>query len=208
MVLVPRRMRRALKLPLILLVFLITSPSVWAAEKNRLRVDDYQIEAELSPHGHKLTARAKVKFTALEDLSIATFELNNGLRLTKVLDANNKPLNAERVTQDSTVRIPLPNGLSKDTTTTFTFDYEGVLESGDESPVQGLKLANIGDDNISIVDTSTYRILGTIPVGKGPTGLTFSQDGRFAYVSNQGDKSVNGLALQFMGSAHHRGFGD
>ena len=146
MVLVPRRMRRALKLPLILLVFLITSPSVWAAEKNRLRVDDYQIEAELSPHGHKLTARAKVKFTALEDLSIATFELNNGLRLTKVLDANNKPLNAERVTQDSTVRIPLPNGLSKDTTTTFTFDYEGVLESGDESPVQGLKLANIGDD--------------------------------------------------------------
>ena len=146
MVLVPRRMRRALKLPLILLVFLITSPSVWAAEKNRLRVDDYQIEAELSHHGHKLTARAKVKFTALEDLSIATFELNNGLRLTKVLDANNKPLNAERVTQDSTVRIPLPNGLSKDTTTTFTFDYEGVLESGDESPVQGLKLANIGDD--------------------------------------------------------------
>ena len=146
MVLVPRRMRRALKLPLILLVFLITSPSVWAAEKNRLRVDDYQIDAELSPHGHKLTARAKVKFTALEDLSIATFELNNGLRLTKVLDANNKPLNAERVTQDSTVRIPLPNGLSKDTTTTFTFDYEGVLESGDESPVQGLKLANIGDD--------------------------------------------------------------
>src|SRR5205085_7095021 len=146
MVLVPRRMRRALKLPLILLVFLITSPSVWAAEKNRLRVDDYQIEAELSPHAHKLTARAKVKFTALEDLSLATFELNNGLRLTKVLDANNKPLNAERVTQDSTVRIPLPNGLSKDTTTTFTFDYEGVLESGDESPVQGLKLANIGDD--------------------------------------------------------------
>ena len=146
MVFVPRRMRRALKLPLTLLLLLVSSAPTWAAEKNRLRVDDYQIEAELSPHAHKLTARAKVKFTALEDLSIATFELNNGLRLTKVLDANNKPLNAERVTQDSTVRIPLPNGLSKDTTTTFTFDYEGVLESGDESPVQGLKLANIGDD--------------------------------------------------------------
>ena len=146
MVLVSRRMRRALKLPLILLLLLVTSAPMWAVEKNRLRVDDYQIEAELSPHAHKLTARAKVKFTALEDLSIATFELNNGLRLTKVLDANNKPLNAERVTQDSSVRIPLANGLSKDTTTTFTFDYEGVLESGDESPVQGLKLANIGDD--------------------------------------------------------------
>jgi aminopeptidase N len=135
-----------LKLPALVLLLLVVSLPCWAAEKNRLRVDDYQIEAELAPHSHKLTARAKVKFTALEDLSVATFELNNGLRLTKVLDANNKPLNAERVTQDSTVRIPLSNGLPKGTTTTFTFDYEGVLESGDDSPVQGLKLAYIGDD--------------------------------------------------------------
>ena len=144
----PGRAFLALKLKLVVILLgllAISSPAV-AAEKNRLRVDDYQIEAELTPHGHKLTARAKVKFTALEDLSVATFELNNALRLTKVLDANNKPLNAERVTQDSTVRIPLPNGLPKDTTTTFTFDYEGALESSDDSPVQGLKLAYVGDD--------------------------------------------------------------
>jgi predicted negative regulator of RcsB-dependent stress response len=146
MFLVPRRARRALTLSYAFVVLFAMCSPLWAAEKNRLRVDDYQIEAELSPHAHKLTARAKVKFTALDDLSIATFELNNGLRLTKVLDTNNKPLNAERVTQDSTVRIPLPNGLSKDSTTTFTFDYEGVLENADDSPVQGLKLANIGDD--------------------------------------------------------------
>ncbi|HET7442755.1 MAG TPA: M1 family aminopeptidase [Terriglobales bacterium] len=141
-----RRARRALNLPVIgLIIFVVCSPA-WGAEKNRLRVDDYQIEAELSPHSHKLTARAKVKFTALDDLSIATFELNNGLRVSKVLDANNKPLSAERVTQDSTIRIPLANGLAKDSTTTFTFDYEGVLENADDSPVQGLKLASIGDD--------------------------------------------------------------
>ena len=52
-------------------------------------------------------------------------------------------------------------------------------------------VANIGEDNISIVDVATLRILGTIPAGKGPTGLTFSRDGRFAYVSNQGDKTVS-----------------
>jgi len=51
-------------------------------------------------------------------------------------------------------------------------------------------VANIGDNTISIVDTTSFRILGTIGVGKGPTGLTFSRDGRFAYVSNQGDKTV------------------
>jgi hypothetical protein len=48
----------------------------WAAETMRLRVDDYQIDADLIPHNHKITAQAKVKFTALEDLNIATFELH------------------------------------------------------------------------------------------------------------------------------------
>jgi tetratricopeptide (TPR) repeat protein len=131
-------------LPL-LLVIVLAMPS-WAAEKTRLRVDDYQIEAELDPHLHQITARVKVKFTALQDLSVAVFELHNDLRVTKVLDDKNQPLSAERVTQDSTVRVPLPAGLSKDATTTLTFEYEGQLESGDNSPVPGLKLAYIGDD--------------------------------------------------------------
>jgi len=140
-----RRFRPALLLCLVLLLFCVTLPA-WAAEKTRVRVDDYQIEAELNPHQHKLSAKAKVKFTALDDLSVVTFELNNALRLTKVTDANNKTLSAERVTQDSSVRIPLTAGLTKDQSTTLTFEYEGVLNSADESPVQGLKLASIGDD--------------------------------------------------------------
>jgi len=124
---------------------LLATPS-WAAEKARLRVDDYQIQVELAPHLHQITARAKVKFTALQDLSVAVFELHNDLRVTKVLDEKNQPLSAERVTQDSTVRVPLPTGLSKDASTTLTFEYEGSLESADNSPVPGLKLAYIGDD--------------------------------------------------------------
>ncbi len=127
-------------------LFVLMSLPAWAADKMRLRVDDYQIDAELTPHTHKIAARAKVKFTALEDLSIATFELHNALRVTKVLDAAGKPLSAERVTQDSTVRVPLTTPLAKDTSTTLTFEYEGVLDSADDSPVQGLKLASIGDD--------------------------------------------------------------
>jgi tetratricopeptide (TPR) repeat protein len=118
----------------------------WAAEKSHLRVDDYQIQAELDPHLHQIKARAKVKFTALQDLSVAVFELHNDLRVTKVSDEKNQPLSAERVTQDSTVRVPLPAGLAKDASTTLTFEYEGLLENADNSPVPGLKLAYIGDD--------------------------------------------------------------
>ncbi len=140
-----RRLRRAPVTCFLLLVILACLPAV-AAERMRLRVDNYQIDAELFPHTHKISATAKVEFTALEDLSVATFELHNGLRVTKVLDAANKPLNAERVTQDSTVRVPLPAGLTKDKATTLTFEYEGQLDSVDDSPVQGLKVASIDDD--------------------------------------------------------------
>jgi hypothetical protein len=143
----PRRALSVLTSSLTLsLVVLLALPS-WAAEKARLRVDDYQIEAELDPHLHQITARAKVKFTALQNLSVAVFELHNDLRVTKVVDEKNQPLSAERVTQDSTVRVPLPAGLSKDASTTLTFEYDGTLENADNSPVPGLKLAYIGDDS-------------------------------------------------------------
>ena len=129
------------------LALLLSMPSSSrAAEKARLRVDDYQIEAKLEPHLHQITARAKVKFTATQDLAVAIFELHNDLRVTKVTDEKGQQLSAERVTQDSTVRVPLPAGLAKDASTTLTFEYEGQLESGDNSPVPGLKLAYIGDD--------------------------------------------------------------
>src|SRR5580693_14052 len=142
----PRRALSVLTSSLTLsLVVLLALPS-WAAEKARLRVDDYQIEAELDPHLHQITARAKVKFTALQDLSVAVFELHNDLRVTKVADEKNQPLSAERVTQDSTVRVPLPAGMAKDAQATLTFEYEGQIENADNSPVPGLKLAYIGDD--------------------------------------------------------------
>jgi peptidase M1-like protein len=142
----PRRTLSVLTSSLTLLMVVLLAAPSHAAEKARLRVDDYQIEAELNPHLHQITARAKVKFTALQDVAVAVFELNNDLRVTKVLDEKNQPLSAERVTQDSTVRVPLPAGLSKDASTTLTFEYEGQLENADNSPVPGLKLAYIGDD--------------------------------------------------------------
>ncbi len=115
-------------------------------EKARLHVDDYEIDATLTPQVHKLSATAKVRFTALEDLDYVSFELHNALRVSKVTDADGKPLSADRIPQDSTIRIELPSTMMKGTSTTLTFDYDGILDSGDESPVPGLKLAYVGDD--------------------------------------------------------------
>jgi hypothetical protein len=147
-----RPARRALSRTIVIFLGLVSfalvanSSARAAVEKSRLHVNDYQIDVELLPQTHKLTARAVVKVTALEDLNVATFQLNNALRITKLTDASNKPLSPERNTQDSTVRFSLNSGIAKNASTTFTFEYEGTLESAEDSPVQGLKLAYVGPD--------------------------------------------------------------
>ncbi len=141
----PRRQRRVHLILAFLLFTLVTVPG-WSADKTHLRVDDYQIDAELVPHTHTLSARAKVRFTALDDLNVAIFELHNGLRVNKVTDDAGKPASAERLSADSTVRVQLAKTLLKDTSTTLTFEYEGQLDSADDSPVQGVKMASVGED--------------------------------------------------------------
>ena len=130
----------------LLVVLAVLATAAAAAEKPRMHVDDYQLAVELLPETHHLTAHAIVKVTALEDLSTVSFQLNNALRVTKLVDANNKPLNPERNTNDSSIRFALNSSLQKNSSTTFSFDYEGTLENADDSPVQGLKLAYVGPD--------------------------------------------------------------
>ncbi len=143
MVFARRPLRRAL--PLLGLMATLCLPSL-AADRPRVKAEDYVIDAEIAPKTHHLTARAKVKFLALEDTNFASFELNNALRVTKVLDANGRTLSAERITQDNVVRVSFPATLNKGASTTLTFDYEGALATADDSPVEGLKLAYIGED--------------------------------------------------------------
>ena len=141
-----RPARRALGFAIVVFLALATAMPALAVEKARFRADDYKIDVELLPQSHKLTARATVKVTALDNVNAVTFQLNNGLRITKLTDVNDKSLTPERNTQDSTVRFELASDLPKDASTTFNFEYEGTLESADESPVQGVKLAYIGPD--------------------------------------------------------------
>jgi hypothetical protein len=133
-------------LPLCLLTATF-SPMVWAAPPVRpqLQITGYVISADLDPAVNRLTATADVTFTALEDLTNPTFELNNGLQITKATDASNHPLESERLTSNNTVRFNLTNPLPKGTSTTYHFEYSGTLKDADTSPVEGIKLAAIAD---------------------------------------------------------------
>jgi len=143
---VSARPRRRELIGFVLVVLSLASLPAWAAEKPCFHVDDYQIDAVLNPHDHKLTARARVKITAQEELNVATFNLHNDLRLSKVTDTTGKTLTVDRVPQDSSVRVSLNKTVAKGDSATLTFEYEGVLDSADDSPVPGLKLTAINDD--------------------------------------------------------------
>jgi tetratricopeptide (TPR) repeat protein len=138
--------------PLCLLTVCFLTMTTWAAPPTRpqLQITGYVISADLDPTVNRLTATADVTFTALDDLSNPSFELNNGLQLTKATDAKNQPLESERLTSTNTVRFNLANPIPKGTTTTFHFEYAGTLKDADTSPVEGIKLASI-EDPISIL---------------------------------------------------------
>lgn len=145
----PSRLLRTLVAAL--LPICILAAPLWAAPaRPQLRATGYVITADLDPAVHQLTATAAVTFTALEDLTSPVFELNNGLKLTKVTDASGKSLQWERLTNNNTVRFTLPTPIPKGTSTTYTFEYTGTLTGSDTSPVSGIKLASI-DDPISIL---------------------------------------------------------
>ena len=131
-----------------LLALVLTPVCGWAAPaKPQINMTGYVINADLDPgQAAKLIATAEVTFTALEDLTTVTFELNNGLQITKLTDAKNGPLQSERLTTNSTVRITLRDADGEgDTSTTYHFEYSGALTGSDTSPVEGIKLAAVAD---------------------------------------------------------------
>jgi tetratricopeptide (TPR) repeat protein len=134
-----------------LLPLCLAAATAWAAPvKVQMQITGYVINADLDPAVNRLTATADVTFTALEELSNPTFELNNGLQVTKATDAQGKPLQYERLTNNNTVRFTPANPLAKGTTTTYHFEYSGALKGADTSPVEGIKLASV-EDPISIL---------------------------------------------------------
>src|SRR5207253_7974725 len=105
-----------------LAILLMALPAA-GLEKPRLRVDDYVINADLTPAKHHIRAVAELKFTALDDISSAVFDLNNGLRIISVIDISGRTLPVERFSQDNAVRISLPQPVAKNSSSALTFSY-------------------------------------------------------------------------------------
>jgi predicted negative regulator of RcsB-dependent stress response len=132
-------------LAVLLAAYVAAVPALAAPVRPQFNITGYVISADVDPAAARLTASADVTFTALEDLTSATFELNNGLSVTKLTDGTGAALNSERLSANSTVRVTLPQVLAKGSTNTFHFEYSGALTGSDTSPVEGIKLAAVAD---------------------------------------------------------------
>jgi aminopeptidase N len=117
--------------------------AVAQAQKPTINITAYDIDAQIDPDAHTLKATAKVTFTPLQPIDTAVFQLHSALKVDKVTDGASHVLSGERGT-DATIRLTLQTPLAKGQSTTFTFEYGGVLSGAEESPVEGLKLASIG----------------------------------------------------------------
>ncbi len=122
----------------------IAGPQLFAADRPTINITGYTIDAKLDPAEHTLKATAKVTFTATDTISAAVFELHNALKVESVTDEKGHALSGERG-PNATISIALPNSMSKGASATYTFTYDGTLSGNEESPVQGLKVASIGD---------------------------------------------------------------
>jgi len=142
---------RALTVALAASVLLVTAPWPMAAQERRagpqIDVQDYTIEADISPNTQSLSAKAAVRFVPLVDnLASATFELNNALNIARVVDAQGKQIQASRNQQDSSVRLAFDPPLAKGQPASISFYYDGKLSGQEDSPVEGIRFAAIHPD--------------------------------------------------------------
>ena len=119
-------------------------------EKGRgrgINVENYVIDADINPRTQALSASVKVRITPLDDnVTTASFELNNALNVSRIVDETGRQVPASRNTQDFSVRLSFPVPLQKGKPSTLTFTYDGRLAGTEDSPVYGIKFAAIHND--------------------------------------------------------------
>ncbi len=210
----------------ILPALLLPGSALAAPVRPQINVTGYVITADLNPATHTLSATAAVTFTAMEDLTSVVLELNNGLHVTSITTPDNQQLTGERYANDSTIHIALAAPMTKGTSTTFTFVYQGALKGAETSPVDGIELASIQDPIAELLypgrwfpmtglytDRFTAQIHVSVPgdwrvVGSGSSGHSSLPNNRTQYDFNWSKPGFPGtiVAGKFLESVSVPGF--
>src|SRR5690348_14276257 len=115
--------------------------------RSRINVEHYVINAEINEDTQTLAAKVAARFVPLDDnVTSATFELNNALNVSRVVDSGGRQIPVSRSQPDFTIRLNFDQPLAKGKPETVTFEYDGRLTGNEDSPVYGIKFAAIHND--------------------------------------------------------------
>ncbi len=128
--------------------FLALASPAAAQEQQRPLIDvqHYDIEARVDPASQTLQARAVVTFVPREETREVVFELHNGLDVSRIADAAGNVLSPTRYRQDFTVRATYNTPPAVGQPTQLTFDYAGAVLGYEDSPIEGVDVANLSVD--------------------------------------------------------------
>ncbi len=123
------------------------APRRTGRQRARIDVQGYLIDAQIDPAAQTINATALVRFTPLDDTNTLTFELNNALSLTKVLDEDGRadPGVAHAGRHERSAESAA-DACRRASPPRLTFIYDGKLTGNEESPVFGIKFAAIHPD--------------------------------------------------------------
>ena len=87
-------------------------------QRPRIDVQTVAIDAQINPQTQSINATAQVTFVPLDNVSSVVFELNNSLDLQRVTDKEGRQISASRYQEDQSVRLNLPQPLTRGTAAT------------------------------------------------------------------------------------------
>src|ERR1700704_3405889 len=161
-------------------------------KRSRIDVESYVIDAQVNPDTQTLAARATVRFTPLDDqITSATFELNNNLNISKIVDAAGQAVRGDRNQQENSVRLTFAQGLPKGQATSVTFTYDGRLTGKEESPVYGIKFAAIENDHAFLLYPARWFPVSGYTADRFTSKMNISVPAGFQVVGT-GSSSVSG----------------
>lgn len=169
--------------------------------RTRIDVDAYAIDAQINPSTQTLAAKATVRFTPLDDgINNVTFDLNNALVISKLVDGGGQDLQNSRQASDHSVRVTYPSNLPKGQPATIVFTYEGHLTGNEESPVYGIKFAAIQNDFAFLLYPSRWFPVSGYTTDRFAANITVTVPAGFTVIGSGLDSNrpaPNGTAFTF-----------
>src|SRR5688500_16144511 len=123
----------------------LASPS--ADRRARVDVQHYTIDAQINPDDQTIAGNVQIRFVPQDATSSVSFELNNAMNVSRIVDGAGRQVPASRSQQDFRVTLNFPEALQKGQPAQVTFTYDGKLTGQEESPVYGIKFASIQKDH-------------------------------------------------------------